>query len=155
MGVDQLTKEILDHDIDPLASVHCADLKPLINSFIQQIQTKWHVVVQGRDLYLLKPTLGPPTKFQHLTRAEKVVITRLRIGHTKATKAHILSREPPTTCHLVVRHWPLTICSWGVQYYRKVVTNTSRDLHNAIPARSVIWYEQSKLYSSLNWCNFL
>ena len=46
-----------------------------------------------------EPTLGPPKKFQHLTRAEEVVITRLRIGHTKATKSHILSRGPPTGCH--------------------------------------------------------
>ena len=45
------------------------------------------------------PTLGPPKKFQHLTRAEEVVITRLRIGHTKATKSHILSRGQPTGCH--------------------------------------------------------
>ena len=45
------------------------------------------------------PTLGPPKKFQHFTRADQVVITRLRIGHTKATKSHILSRGPPTTCH--------------------------------------------------------
>ena len=55
--------------------------------------------IHGRDLYLVKPTLGPPKKFQHLTRAEEVVITRLRIGHTKATKSHILSRGPPTGCH--------------------------------------------------------
>ena len=98
--VDQSAKESLDHDIDPLARVHYADLKPLINSYIQQlVQIKWDVSVHGRDLYLLKPTLGPPKKFQHLTRAEEVVITRLRIGHTKATKSHILSRGPPTTCH--------------------------------------------------------
>ena len=97
--VDQLAKETLDHDIDHLASVHYADLKPLFNSYIQQlVQVKWGVAVHGRDLYLLKPTLGPPKKCKHLTRVE-VVITRLRIGHTKATKAHILSRGPPTTCH--------------------------------------------------------
>ena len=47
---------------------------------------------------LLKPTLGPPKRFRHLTRAEEVVITRLRIGHTKATKSNILSRGPPTAC---------------------------------------------------------
>ena len=98
--VDQSAKESLDHDIDPLARVHYADLKPLINSYIQQlVQIKWDVAVHGRDLYLLKPTLGPLKKFQYLTRAEEVVITRLRIGHTKATKSHILSRGPPTTCH--------------------------------------------------------
>ena len=98
--VDQLAKETLDQDIDPLANVHYTDMKPLINSYIQKlVQTKWDVAVHGRDLYLVKPTLGPPKKFQHLTRAEEVVITRLRIGHTKATKSHILSRGPPTGCH--------------------------------------------------------
>ena len=98
--VDQLAKETLDHDIDPVASIHYADLKPLVNTYIQQlVQVKWDVAVHGRDLYLLKPTLGPPKKFKHLTRAEEVVITRLRIGHTKATKSHILSRGPPSNCH--------------------------------------------------------
>ena len=39
--VDQLTKETLDQEIDPLASVHYTDLKPLFNSYIQQlVQTK-------------------------------------------------------------------------------------------------------------------
>ena len=33
--VDWLTKEKLDHDIDPLACVHYTDLKPLVNSYIQ------------------------------------------------------------------------------------------------------------------------
>ena len=95
----QLAKETFYHDIDPLTTVHYADLKPLVNSCIQQeVQTKWDVSIHGRDLYLVKPTLGPPKKFQHLTRAEEVVITRLQIGHTKATKSQILSRGPPTTC---------------------------------------------------------
>ena len=43
-------------------------------------------------MYLLKPTLGPPKRFRHLTRAEEVVI------YIKATKSHILSRGPPTAC---------------------------------------------------------
>ena len=95
--VDQLAKGALDHDIDPLTTVHYADLKPQVNSYIrQEVQTKWDVSIHGRDLCLVKPTLGPPKKFQHLTRAEEVVITRLWIGHT--TKSHILSRGPPTTC---------------------------------------------------------
>ena len=39
--VDQLAKETLDHNLDPLAKIHHADLKPLINSSIQQLgQTK-------------------------------------------------------------------------------------------------------------------
>ena len=37
----QLAKETLDQDIDPLASVHYTDMKPLVNSYIQKmVQTK-------------------------------------------------------------------------------------------------------------------
>ena len=35
--VDQLAKEALDQDIDPLASVHYTDMKPLVNSYIQKL----------------------------------------------------------------------------------------------------------------------
>ena len=98
--VDQLAKKSLDQDVDPLASVHYTDLKPLVNSYIQQlVQTKWDVAMHGQDLYLGKPILEQPKKFQHLTRAEEVVITQLQIGHTNATKSHILSRWPPAACH--------------------------------------------------------
>ena len=90
--IDQVAKETLDHDIDPLPTVHFADLKSLVNYYIQRkVQIKW-------DVSLLKPTLRPSKRFRHLTRAEEVVITRLRIGHIKATKSHILSRGPPTAC---------------------------------------------------------
>ena len=95
--VDQLAKETLDHDIDPLTIVNYIYLKPVMNSYIQQeVQIKWDVSIHGRDLDLLKPILGPLRKFKYLTRAEEFVITRLRIGHTKVTKSHILSRGPPT-----------------------------------------------------------
>ena len=150
--VDQLAKETLDQDIGPLASVHYTDKKLLVNYIQKLVQTKWDVAVHGRDLYLVKPTLGPPKKFQHLTRAEEVGITRLRIGHTKATKSHILSRAPPTGCHhcgqtLTIDH----ICCWSVHCYRNVVMNITQSTrwmlssrqflrlaYSGIPARSGI-----------------
>ena len=53
--VDQLAKETLDQDIDPLASVHYTDMKPLLKSYIQKlVQTKWDVAVHAKDLYLVK-----------------------------------------------------------------------------------------------------
>ena len=98
--MDQLDKKTLDHDKDPLKGVHCADLRPLINYYIQQlVQIKWDVAVHVRYLFFVKPTPRPPKKFQHLTVAEEFAITQLRIGHAQATKAHILSRGPLTTRH--------------------------------------------------------
>ena len=112
--VDQLAKETLDQDIDPLASVHYADMKPLVNSYIQKmVQTKWGVAVHGRNLYLVKPTLGPPKKFLYLTRDEEVVITWL-------------PEDRQLVVTIVVKHWPLTICYWSVHCYRNAVMNTTQ-----------------------------
>ena len=50
--MDQLAKETLDHDIGALTTVHYANLKPLVNSYIQQeVQIKWDVSIYGRDLH--------------------------------------------------------------------------------------------------------
>ena len=77
-----------EHDIDPMESIHYADLKRLVNTYTQQlVQIKCNVAVYGRDLYLLKRTLGLLKKFQLFTRAEEVGIIRLRIGQTKATRS--------------------------------------------------------------------
>ena len=159
--VGQLAKETLDQDIDPLASVQYTYMKPLVNSYIQTlVQTKWGVAVQGRDLYLVKPTLGPLKKSQHLTRAEEVVVTRLRIGHTKATKSHILSRGPPTVCHhcgqtLAIEHMLL---EWAVlqecrdEYYTVDSLNT---LFETIPETCIAEFLRQAGFFYLKRCNLL
>ena len=159
--VDQLAKETLDQDIDPLANVHYTDMKPLVNSYIQKlVKTKWDVAVHGRDLYLVKPTLGPPKKFQHLTRAEEVVITRLRIGHTKATKSHILSRGPPTGCHhcgetLTIDHMLLECAllqECRDEYY---TVDSLNALFETIPETCIVEFLREAGFFYLIWCNSL
>ena len=159
--VDQLAKETLDQDIDPLANVHYTDMKPLVNSYIHKlVQTKWDVSVHGRDLYLLKPTLGPPKKFQHLTRAEEVVITRLRIGHTKATKSHILSRGLPTGCHhcgqtLTIDHMLLECAllqECRDEYY---TVDSLNALFETIPETCIVEFLREAGFFYLIWCNLL
>ena len=159
--VDQLAKKTLDQDIDPLASVHYTDMKPLVNSYIQKmVQTKWDVAVHGRDRFLVKPTLGPPKKFQHLTRAEEVVITRLRIGHTKATKSHILSRGPPTGCHhcgqtLTIDHMLLECAllqECRDEYY---TVDSLNALFKTIPETCIVEFPREARFFYLIWCNLL
>ena len=159
--VDQLAKETLDQDIAPLASVHYTDLKPLVNSYIYQlVQTKWDVAVHGRDLYLVKPTLGPPKEFQHLTRAEEIVITRLRIGHTNATKSHILYRGPPTAYHhygqtLSIDHMLLecaVLQECRDEYY---TVNSLNTLFAKIPETCIVKFLREEGFFYLIWCNLL
>ena len=136
--VDQLAKETLDQDIDPLASVHYTDLKPLVNSYIQMlVQTKWDVAVHGRDLYPVKLTLGPPKKCQHLTRAEEVLITRLPIAIPRPPNSICCPEDHRLVVTIVVKHWPLTICSWGVHCYRNVVMNTTQSTHWMLSLRQL------------------
>ena len=153
--MDQLAKETLDHDIDPLGTVHFADLKLLVNSYIQrEVQIKWDVSVHGRDLYLLKPTLGPSKRFRHLTRAEEVVITRLRIVHTKATKSHFLSREPLTACpHCgqTTRIYSVATKSWWLLHSWLIedpLWDHPRGLHSRVSERCWILLSDMKGHKS-------
>ena len=159
--VDQLAKETLDQDIDPLASVHYTDMKPLVNSYIQKlVKTKWGVAVNGRDLDLVKPTLRPPKKFQHLTRAEEVVITRLRIGPTKATKSHILSRGRPTGCHhcgqtLTIDHMLLECALFQECRDEYYTVDSLNALFETIPETCIIEFLREAGFFYLIWCNLL
>ena len=136
-------------------------MKPLVNSYIQKlVQTKWDVAVHGRDFYLVKPTLGPARKFQHLTRAEEVVITRLRIGHTKATKSHIQSRGPPTGCHhcdqtLTIDHMLLECAllqECRDEYY---AVDSLNALFETIPETCIVEFLREAGFFYLIWCSLL
>ena len=136
-------------------------MKQLVNSYIQKlVQTKWDVAVHGRDLYLVKPTLGPPKKFQHLTRAGEVVITRLRIGHTKATKSHILSRGPPTSCHhcgqtLTIDHMLLECAllqECRDEYY---TVDSLNALFETVPETCIVEFLREAGFFYLIWYNLL
>ena len=109
----------------------------------QEVQIKWDVSIHGRDLHLWKPTLGPPRNLKHLTGAEEVVITRLWIGHTKATKSHILPRGPPTACQrcgqtLIIEHMLLE-CTVLQQIRDEYYTAESlRTLFETIPDACIV-----------------
>ena len=108
------------------------------------------------DLYLLEPTLGPPRRFRHLTRAEEVVITRLGIGHTKAPKSLILSRGPPTACHhcgqpLTIEH--ILLESTVVQPSRdeNYTADSLRTLFQPIPGACIIAFLRGAGFGYLLW----
>ena len=103
---------------------------------------------------------GPPKKFQHLIRAEEVVITWLWIGHTKATKSHILSRGPPTGCHhcgqtLTIDHM-LPECALLQECRDEYYTVDSLNaLFETIPETCIVEFLREAGFFSLIWCNLL
>ena len=99
--VDQLAKETLDQDLDPSGKCplyRSEATSQLLHSAVGSNQVGCSCTWQ-KSLILWNQYWGPPKKFQHLTRAEEVVITWLLVGHTRATKSHILSQWPPNVCH--------------------------------------------------------
>ena len=97
---------------------------------------------------------------QHLTRAEEVVITRLRIDHTKVTKSHILSRGLPTGCrhcgqtltfdHMLLECALLQECR--DEYYTVDSLNV---LFETIPETCIVEFLREAGFFYLIWCNLL
>ena len=62
------------------------------------------VSIHGRDLYFLKPTLGPPKRFRHLTRAEEVVISNPTPNWPY--QSHKIPYLVPRTTNCLPALWP-------------------------------------------------
>ena len=76
-------------------------------------------------------------QFQYQTRAEELIITRLRIGHTNATKSHIVARGPP-------------IDRWSHAPGVRSVTGMSwRILHSWLTEDS-LWDDSRGLYNGIS-----
>ena len=83
--------------------------KPLINKYIlSEWQKSWDTATFNK-LHAIKPVVGNNSSAIRNVRREDVVITRLRIGHTRFTHSYILNREEQPFCiacnqHITVKH---------------------------------------------------
>ena len=153
-----LVKRVLFYIVYQTANEICLDVC-FINSFDTHVSGRVARWCCPWYLYLVKPTLGPPKKFQHLTRAEEVVITRLRVGHTKATKSHILSRGPPTGCHhcgqtLTIDHMLLE-CALVQECRDEYYTDSLNAHFEKIPETCIVEFMREAGFFYLIWSNSL
>ena len=94
---DSIAKSALD--LSPKAiSIPYTDLKPIISKFVhKKWQQRWDMNINNK-LFRIQPTLGEWRPALWASRIEQVVISRLRIGHTRLTQAFILKQEPQPQC---------------------------------------------------------
>ena len=152
---------VATHELINIA-VASRDLKPLVNSYIkQEVQTRWDVSIYGRDLYLVKPTLVPPKKFQHLTRAEEVVITQTS---NWPHQSHKVTYIVPRTTDNLPALWPdsyhrtnapgmysVTTISWWILHCwltRDPLWDSPRGVHGRVSERSWILLSDMNGYIS-------
>ncbi|KAI5725639.1 hypothetical protein M8J77_018011 [Diaphorina citri] len=102
----------------PLKLCSASDYKPLIKKIVQRNwQSSWNSVPNGNKLKSIKPNIEKWPSSNRKTRLEEVVLTRMRIGHTRLTHSYLFSRSPQPTCRcgdiLTVKH--ILTCPLDIQ----------------------------------------
>ena len=159
--VDQVAKETIDHDINPLTNVHYGDLKPLVNFYIQQLVSNQMICGCTWQRYLsLETNTRATQEIPVLNQSWGGCNHWLRIGHW-TTKSHILSRRPPPpaptpTCHhcgqtLTIDHMFLECAELQKsrdEYYTADSLNT---LFETIPETCIVEFLQEAGFFYLIW----
>ncbi|KAI5735791.1 hypothetical protein M8J77_022637 [Diaphorina citri] len=103
-AVDQAAKDplsIIPRDHGNVAHLNICtpqDFKPWIAKLIKtQWQRSWDDIPNNK-LKRIKPKIEEWPSSQRSTRMEEVVLTRLRIGHTRLTHKYLFTREPQPVC---------------------------------------------------------
>ena len=117
--------------------------KPLINKYIlSEWQKSWDTATFNK-LHAIKPVVGNNSSAIRNVRREDVVITRLRIGHTRFTHSYILNREEQPFClacnqHITVKHI-LTDCIDFLQDRNKYFqVRDLRQLFQDVPVDNIL-----------------
>ena len=74
------------------------DIKILLDNIeLENWQNLWSQKIQNK-LFQHKKTIKPWKHLSHLNRSEEIIITRLRIGHTKLTHNYLFLKTPKPNC---------------------------------------------------------
>ena len=105
---DKIAKDHIPHNIYEVKTPY-SDLKPRISQYVNSLfQAKWDVCV-GNKLHEINESFLPSLKLYSDNRKEDIILTRLRIGHTRLTHKHYLGNEDPPECipcntQLTIKH---------------------------------------------------
>ena len=103
---DTIAKRHILHNIYEVKTPY-SDFKPRISKYVNSLfQAKWDDCV-GNKLHEINETFLPSSKIYSDIRKEDIIITRLRIGHSRLTHKHYLANEDPPEC--IPCNTPLTI----------------------------------------------
>ena len=104
---DKYAKEAIEEDITPM-EIPYTDFIPEVKAYINDL---WQRTWDGSTdfLSMISPEVGKTIYNPNLTRKEQVVLTRLRIGHTRLTHSYLMKNEEPPRCsfckvRLTVQH---------------------------------------------------
>jgi hypothetical protein len=96
---DHEAKQVAGTNVEPLnLMVPCRDYYPVIKTAVRRLwQQEWNNTVNNK-LKSIKPTVSEWTSSGCRTRRKEVLLSRLRIGHTRLTHGHLMERLPQPRC---------------------------------------------------------
>ena len=142
-AADVKAKASLDLEI-PNFKLPCTDFKPFINRYIlSKWQLSWHRATFNK-LHEIKPVLGKNNIYRSLRR-EEVVLTRLRIGHTRLTNSYLLKREDQPFCiscnePFTVKHFLIDCIEFSHVRRQFFQTNDLRYLFENVSNDSILMF---------------
>lgn len=93
---DSLAREASSSTTEPVAAVSLNDIKTIIRGKCQALwEERW--TSRASKLREIKPSAQQRLCLPERRRAQ-VIISRLRIGHTRATHLHLILKTPPPVC---------------------------------------------------------
>ena len=145
-------------DLSPeVISIPYTDLKPTISKFILTKWQKRRDINIHKKIFQIQPTLGEWRPRFRKSRREQVVISRLRIGHTRLTHSFILKQELQPQCltcqtSCTVKHI-LTECrAFAVIRKRFFKVNSLTDLFENVKIDVVLSFlRETGLYEKIWW----
>ncbi len=96
-AADRAAKEALTLPVT-VASVPASDCKPKANKYIRDIRKNNWDEIQNNKLKDKFPDLTKHFQPHCNNRRDEVVLTRLRLGHSRLTHSFIFEKEPPPEC---------------------------------------------------------
>ena len=150
---DSATKSVLDLSPDKFR-IPYTNLKPTIN---KSLHTKWQQQWSNihNKLFQIQPTLGEWRPASRKSRREQVVISRLRIGHTRLTYSFVLKQEPQpqcltcqTTC--TVKHILIECRTFAVIWKRFFKVDNLTDLFENVKINDILSFlRETELYQKI------
>ena len=143
---DTLAKEALNLPIDPNKNpkLPYSDYRPKVKKHILSLwNTEWEEEKEKQNkLFEIKPKLKPRSPHS-LSRKESVVLTRLKIGHTKLTHQHLLAKEEAPVCvgcnsNLTVKHILLDCVDFSNSRFKYFKSESLKALFDTIDPRKII-----------------
>ena len=128
-----------------IAEVPSSDWKPKAIQFVQNLRNRNWAEVQSNKLKEIVPNLKEHQQLQCHNRREEVVLTRLRIGHSRLTHSFLLKGEPPPECfgcntQYTLKHILLECVHFSNIRRRFYNCNNMYDLFHTVKKETILAY---------------